>query len=234
MQLWVIHEAKHLTCTCLDCCFIFPSAMRAFWNACLTEIDPVVPTHCCLPLSIMQLPPVSSLLSFPFLCSSSAAALFGIPPPLLSYHLPAFFFSSSTSNEGSPPTLPVLPPTPPLAACVCLFHVGWRRGKLRCFVPGDTALSLPALILYNRKRTRYSQFNYWQFCLLDVCADWRTFACICFLIVFVSFIRMSLFNSLLFLCRHERFEKAFLLAVDLEARDLFMVSVTWTSFKLLS
>lgn len=33
-------------------------------------------------------------------------------------------------------------------------------------------------------------------------------------------------NSLHFLCRHQRFEKAFLLAVDLEARDLFMVSVS--------
>lgn len=31
-------------------------------------------------------------------------------------------------------------------------------------------------------------------------------------------------SILCFLCRHERFEKAFLLAVDLQARDLFMVS----------
>lgn len=140
MQLWVIHKAKQHACTCLDCCFIFPSAMRAFWNACLTEIDPVVPTHCCSLLSIPQLPPRSLSLSFFFLLCSRAGALFGIPRPLLSYHLPAFFFSPSTSNEGRRPPPPLLP-APPLSACVCLFHVGCSRGKLRCFVLGDTALS---------------------------------------------------------------------------------------------
>lgn len=34
------------------------------------------------------------------------------------------------------------------------------------------------------------------------------------------------------LCRHQRFEKAFLLAVDLEDRDLFMVSWKKISLKL--
>lgn len=67
MQLWVIHNAMHNTCTCLDCCFIFPSAMRAFWNARLTEIDPVVPTHCCSLLFILQLPTIPSFSVF-FLC----------------------------------------------------------------------------------------------------------------------------------------------------------------------
>lgn len=97
-----------------------------------------------------------------FLCSR-AGALFGIPPPLLSYHLPAFFFSPSTSNEGSPPPSPH---TPPLSACVCLFHVGSRQEKVEVFCTRRCSsffLSLPALILDNKKRARYSQFNYWLF-----------------------------------------------------------------------
>lgn len=43
----------------------------------------------------------------------------------------------------------------------------------------------------------------------------------------------SLFDCFLFLGRHQRFEKAFLLAVDLEARDLFMVSRKKISFYVL-
>lgn len=50
--------------------------------------------------------------------------------------------------------------------------------------------------------------------------------CVSRLMIFFLSIRVLLFNSLHFLCRHQRFEKAFLLAVDLEARDLFMVSVS--------
>lgn len=42
------------------------------------------------------------------------------------------------------------------------------------------------------------------------------------------------FTVSFFLCRHQCFEKAFLLAVDLEARDLFMVSRKKISFYVLS
>lgn len=159
MQLWVIHKAKHHTCTCLDCCFILPSAMRAFWNACLTEIDPVVPTHCCLLLSILQLPPVPSLsLSF----SSSVAELKRCLASLLLSSLITYLHSFSLHQHQMKEAPP---PAPPLSACVCLFHVGSREGKLRCIVLGDAAHSLPAIILDNRKRARYSQLNYWQFCM---------------------------------------------------------------------
>lgn len=53
------------------------------------------------------------------------------------------------------------------------------------------------------------------------------------MIVFLYYyIGMFLFNGVHFLFRHQRFEKAFLLAVDLEARDLFMVSGNYSKFKL--
>lgn len=45
-----------------------------------------------------------------------------------------------------------------------------------------------------------------------------------FMYLFIYFILSWLYNRLHCLYRHQRLEKAFLLAVDLEARDLFMVS----------
>lgn len=138
MQLWVIHKAKQHACTCLDCCFIFPSAMRAFWNACLTEIDPVVPTHCCSLLSIPQLPPAPSL-SFSSSVAELERCLASLVLSSLITYLHSFSLHQHQMKEGAP--RPPLLPAPPLSACVCLFHVGCSRGKLRCFVLGDTALS---------------------------------------------------------------------------------------------
>lgn len=180
-QLWVIHEAKHLACTCLDFCFILPSAMRAFWNGCLTEIDPVVPTHCCLvalhPAITSRFPPLPLFL---FLCSS-AAATFGIPPPRRSYHLPAFFFSQSTSNKGSTP-----PPSPPhfvsLLVFVCFMLAPDRESWGVLY--REILRSLPALILDNRKRTCFSQFNYWQFCV-------QRCVCVCSVCVCTAVGRLS-------------------------------------------
>lgn len=56
------------------------------------------------------------------------------------------------------------------------------------------------------------------------------FDCFAFMFRVLSFF----FTVSFFLCRHQCFEKAFLLAVDLEARDLFMVSRKKISFYVLS
>lgn len=111
--------------------------------------------------------PRSLSLSFFFLLCSRAGALFGIPRPLLSYHLPAFFFSPSTSNEGRrPPPPPSFPHllSPLVFVCFMSAVAGESWGVLYW----EIQLSLPALILDNRKRARYSQFNYWQ-CWMQRC-----------------------------------------------------------------
>ncbi len=132
-------------------------------------------------------------------CCSHTLLLAALHPAITSRFLSLSFYSSVAELElvvWHPSSSPLLsptcilflsidikwrkPPAPPLSARVCLFHVGSRRGKLRCFVLADTALSRPALILDNRKRTHYSQFNYWQFCM-QRCMWIELCVCVCIL-----------------------------------------------------
>lgn len=122
-------------------------------------------------LSIPQLPPVWSLFSF---CSSAAELLHCLASLLLSSlitYLHSFSLIQHQMKEHPPPPtpptpIPAIPPhTPRLSAGVCLFHVGSRRGKLRCFLCWEIQDSLPALILDNRKSPDCSLFNYWQLCV---------------------------------------------------------------------
>lgn len=166
MQLWVIHKAKQHACTCLDCCFIFPSAMRAFWNACLTEIDPVVPTHCCSLLSIPQLPPAPSpSLSFSSSVAELERCLASLVLSSLITYLHSFSLHQHQMKEGAPrpPSFPHL-----LSLLVFVCFMSAVAGESWGVLYWEIQLSLPALILDNRKRARYSQFNYWQ-CWMQRC-----------------------------------------------------------------
>lgn len=166
-HLWVIHEVKHLTCTCLDFCFIFPSTMRALWNGCLTEIDPVVPTHCCAcSPSCNYLPFALPFLSVPLQQSRSTVWHHSFSPLLSPTCI--LFLSFNIKWRNPPPPHPSRHPsihTLRLSAGVCLFHVGSRRGKVEVFLYWEIQDLLPALILDNRKTTDCPLFNYWQPCM---------------------------------------------------------------------